>query len=192
MTKELHPVPSDADSNEYATPRRITRKLAETLPTDGDKFDLDSASGAEKEPHAHNLYTLEDDGLRSEWFGWVWCNPPWSSPANDGRMKEAWLRRATGEIQRECVDGVVMLLPDDVSTEWFCTFGPKADYVSFIGRIKFGDVGRNPSFGVMLLTWGDVPDATVDALADMGPTYEGPALQGSQQQLDGFGGDSDV
>jgi len=182
MTYEHHPVPSDAESNEYATPRWITSRLAEPLPTDGDKFDLDPASGAEDEPHAYCRYTKADDGLSSEWFGWVFCNPPWSSPANDGRMKTAWLRRAVAHYETGNVDGIVMLLPDDVSTSWFQEYGSQADYITFGGRIRFGG-GRNPSFGVMLLTWGDPPEAFVDELCKIGPTYDGPALQGEQTEL---------
>lgn len=180
MNYEAHPVPADKESNEYATPRWITATIAETLPTDGDKFDLDPASGAEDTPHAHERYTESDDGLKTPWHGWVWCNPPWSSPSNDGRMKEAWLRRAVGHVDSGSVDGIVMLLPDDVSTGWFQDYASTADYLTFAGRIKYGNVGHNPSFGSMLMTWGDVPDETVIELADIGPTFEGPALAGSQ------------
>lgn len=186
MTYEKHPVPADKESNQYATPRWITREIAETLPTEGDKFDLDPASGAEDEPHAHQRYTREDDGLRTRWHGWVWCNPPWSSPANDGRMKTAWLRRATGCVDHGSVDGVVMLFPDDTTTEWFTEYGATADYLTFAGRIQFGGVGKNPSFGVMLLTWGDIPRETVEVFADIGPTFEGPALEGSQTGVTEF------
>lgn len=184
MTYEKHPVPADKESNEYATPRKITRNIAETLPTEGDKFDLDAASGAEDEPHAHDRYTIEDDGLTTPWHGWVWCNPPWSSPANDGRMKTAWLRRAVAHVDRENVDGVVMLLPDDCTPAWFTKYGSTCDYLTFAGRIQYEGADRNPAFGSMLMTWGDVPRETVTALADIGPTFEGPALQGSQLSLE--------
>lgn len=183
MTYENHPVPADKDSNEYATPRRITRKIAATLPTDGDKFDLDPCSGAEDEPHAHEWYTIDDDGLTSPWHGWVFCNPPWSSPANDGRMKSAWLRRAIAHVENGSVDGVVMLLPDDVSTEWFREYAATADYITFCGRVRF-EGGRNPAFGVMLLTWGKVPRETLDALVELGATFEGPKLRGKQRTLE--------
>lgn len=183
---QKHPVPSDAQSNEYATPRWLTRDLAETLPTEGDKFDLDPASGAEDQPHAHERLTKDDDGLSTPWHGWVWLNPPWSSPANDGRMKTAWLRRVVCHIERDSVDGVIMLLPDDVSTEWFDQYASTADYITFCGRVKFNDVGKNPAFGSMLLAWegtAELPEATIRVLADIGPTFEGPALTGRQREV---------
>lgn len=174
MTYEKHPVPSDAQSNEYATPRWLTRKIAETLPTEGDRFDLDPASGAEDEPHAHETYTQADDGLETPWHGWVWCNPPWSSPSNDGRMKEAWLARAVEQSKRDAVDGIMMLLPDDVSTGWFQEYVTTADYVTFTGRMKFEDVGTNPSYGCQIITWADLPDGTLAVLQEIGPTYPSP------------------
>lgn len=173
---EHHPVPSDEESNEHATPNWVTRSLAGSLPTEGDTFDLDPASGAEDTPHASERYTREDDGLVQPWEGYVWCNPPWSSPSNDGRMKEAWLHKARVESSKDRVDAVFVLLPDDVSTEWFrehCMWG---DYITFMGRLKYTSGDRNPAFGSMIIVFGDVPDETVGVLEGMGPTFEGRKL----------------
>jgi hypothetical protein len=101
-------------------------------------------------------------------------------------MKEAWLRRAVGAAGAPAVDGIVMLLPDGTSAGWFREHGATADYVTFLPRIRFGENDSHPSFGVMLLTWGDVPDATLAELADMGATFEGPKLQGPQQTVEDF------
>lgn len=46
-------------------------------------FDLDVAApegGLEWVP-AREYYTESDDGLSQPWFGLVWCNPPYSTPA---------------------------------------------------------------------------------------------------------------
>jgi len=126
-------------------------------------------------------------GLTTPWEGWVWCNPPWSSKANDGRMKEAWARRAAGQERRGEVEAVFLLLPTDPSTTWFRSYGTQADLVTFLGRIQFdGMDGRNPAFGSMILTYGAVPEATESVLADCGPTYSGPPLRGDQTTLSGL------
>lgn len=171
MTYEKHPVPSDAESNEYATPRWIVRDLARTLPTDGALFDLDPASGAEHKPLARERYTPEDDGLAQPWHGYVWLNPPWSSEANDGRMKATWLRKSRNEAMKDDVDAVFVLLPDDTSTEWFREHAAWATTVTFLGRVSYIGQNKNPAFGSMILTYGDLPERAVAVLENMGPTY---------------------
>lgn len=57
-------------------------------------------------------FTEEQDGLRQEWIGRVWCNPPY------GRQIGKWVQKAF-----ECAaDVVVMLLPARTDTAWFHDF----------------------------------------------------------------------
>lgn len=168
MTYENHPVPSDAESNEYATPEWLTSDISDSIPGG---FDLDPASGAESREIADKRHTKEDDGLAQPWEGYVWCNPPWSSPSNDGRMKQAWLRKARAEVHRGNAKAVFMLLPDDVSTQWFRDHSAWGTTLTFLGRIRYGDGNKNPPFGSMLLGFGDIPEETVCVLDAMGPTY---------------------
>jgi len=46
------------------------------------EFDIDVAAPVGGVPWipCKNYYTLLDDGLRSEWTGLIWCNPPYSAP----------------------------------------------------------------------------------------------------------------
>lgn len=47
----------------------------------GERFDLDPASpppGVSKVP-VDSVWTKSDDGLTKPWFGFVWCNPPFSN-----------------------------------------------------------------------------------------------------------------
>ena len=48
----------------------------------GITFDIDVCTPPGGVPWIHSLYryTVEDDGLAQEWFGTVWCNPPYSNP----------------------------------------------------------------------------------------------------------------
>lgn len=57
--------------DEWLTPPEIIKELG--------RFDLDPCSPIDTPfKIAKNVYTIEDNGLRQEWFGRVWCNPPYS------------------------------------------------------------------------------------------------------------------
>jgi hypothetical protein len=57
------------------------------------EIDLDPASNALAQSwiKAGNFFTIEDDGLKQQWFGRVWCNPPY------GRTVNLWLEKASTE-----------------------------------------------------------------------------------------------
>jgi len=71
MTKGIgghhKPVPR---TNDWITPPHVIRALGD--------FDLDPCeSQTQPWPCAENGYTIVDDGLDQEWFGRVYCNPPY-------------------------------------------------------------------------------------------------------------------
>lgn len=61
------------ETDERYTPRWVFDAL-------GESFDLDPASPAAgiSQVPASKVYTKDDDGLTRPWFGFVWCNPPFS------------------------------------------------------------------------------------------------------------------
>ena len=61
-------------SDDYYTPPFIFEQL-------GVQFDLDVAAPVGGVPWipATNHYSIIDDGLSQDWFGMVWCNPPYSN-----------------------------------------------------------------------------------------------------------------
>ena len=61
------------------------------------EFDLDVAApiGGVSWLPAKNYYTQQDDGLIKDWFGLVWCNPPYSLPK---LWVEKWLKHGNGLI----------------------------------------------------------------------------------------------
>ncbi|WP_256289924.1 phage N-6-adenine-methyltransferase [Halobellus inordinatus] len=160
----------DPNDNEYATPPEIWRPLARAV----DGFDVDPASGAESTPIAPMRFTKEDDGLSKAWHGWVFCNPPWATDG-DGSAKDRWLRKARNEANRDAVDGVVVLLPADTSAHWFHEHLLAADALCLVGpgRIPFEGEDRNPSFQMAIAVYGEVPDALVDALDELGAVIRG-------------------
>src|SRR4051812_27792733 len=64
-----------------------------------DGFDLDPAA-CDEAHWAQRYFTVADNGLDQPWFGWVFCNPPFSD-------LESWVKKAWGEIHR-CT-GIAMI-----------------------------------------------------------------------------------
>ncbi|TAE79565.1 MAG: adenine methyltransferase, partial [Bacteroidetes bacterium] len=60
---------------EWLTPPELVKKLGE--------FDLDPCCPVNPPfVHAIHNYTILDDGLTKEWFGRVFCNPPYDKNLN--------------------------------------------------------------------------------------------------------------
>lgn len=169
----------DGDDNEYATPLKLWFPLARAV----GGFDVDPASGAESTPIAPTRYTVEDDGLKQAWHGWVFLNPPWSTNG-DGEEKYRWLRKARSEANRDAVDGVVVLLPADTSAHWFHDHVLAAEAVCLVGpgRIPFEGEDRNPSFELAIAVFGSVPDPLIDALDELGAVIEGRTVHNPNPQ----------
>jgi phage N-6-adenine-methyltransferase len=71
-------------------------------------------------------YTIEDDGLRHEWSGRVWLNPPYSQAAR-------WLHRLAEHGQ-----GTALIFARTETALWFEHVWPRASALLFIrGRLHF-------------------------------------------------------
>ena len=85
-------------------------------------------------------YTPEMDGLKQEWTGVVWCNPPY------GRQIGKWVEKAAKSTCR-----VVMLLPARTDTWWFHDYIYGYAEIRFIkGRLKFGGCNNSAPFPSMI------------------------------------------
>lgn len=160
----------DPNDNEYATPPKVWRPLANAV----DGFDVDPCSGAEATPIAPTRYDEDDDGLRQAWHGDVFVNPPWSTNG-DGSPKHDWLSKCRAEANRDAVDSVVVLLPSDTSASWFHEHVLAAKNVCFYGpgRLSFVGEDRNPSFGLLIATYGEDAGAYRDVLDSFGDVING-------------------
>ena len=63
------------ENNEYYTPAWLFKEL-------GVRFDIDvcAPTGGVDWLPADRHFDIEIDGLKQEWNGFVWCNPPYSNP----------------------------------------------------------------------------------------------------------------
>ena len=113
------------NKNEWLTPPEIIKSLGE--------FDLDPCSPEEYKrpwPTAKNHMSESDDGLSQQWFGRVWCNPPY------GRETFKWLSKL-----HQHGDGIALIFARTETKGFHSEIWNKADAVFFFkGRLKFCNI----------------------------------------------------
>ncbi len=132
-----------SQTDEWYTPAWIFEAL-------GVQFDLDPCAALADHP-ANDWCTnrLGICGLREQWNGSVWLNPPFG-----GRNGiRPWLEKLI-----EHGDGIA-IVPNRTATDWFQDAAEHADCVLFVrGKVKFlrpdGSEGRSPGYGNVLLAYG--------------------------------------
>ena len=110
-------------------------------------FTLDAAALKEN-AKCKNYYTPEENGLKKEWNGIVWCNPPY------GRKETGmWVKKAYEEYMRGCKT-IVMLLPARTDTKWFHEYIYGKAEIRFVkGRLKFGGAKDAAPFPSMVVVF---------------------------------------
>ena len=92
-------------------------------------FTLDVCATPENAKCAR-FFTVADDGLRQEWTGICWMNPPYERVICKW-MKKAWESSLTGAA-------VVCLVPARTDTRWWHDYAVKGEIHFIRGRLKFG------------------------------------------------------
>jgi len=116
----------------------------------GERFDLDPCSpGSDHWVPAERVMTIEDDGLRAGWEGFVFMNPPFGGRNGHIPWLEKFLAHGNG----------IAIVRAYTSAAWFHDLVPKADAMMFPrGKTQFirpdGSVGKSPGTGVVLLACG--------------------------------------
>lgn len=113
-------------NDEWLTPQYILRNLGE--------FTLDPCAPVNKPWRTAEIhYTKEDDGLLKDWFGRVWCNPPY------GRYVGKWLEKLALHG-----NGIALIFARTETKVFFDQVWNKADSLFFIeGRISFCTIDGN-------------------------------------------------
>lgn len=89
-------------------------------------------------------FSPAQDGLKQDWTGVCWCNPPY------GRQIGKWVEKAATSNAT-----VVMLLPARTDTKWFHDFVLPFGNIRFIrGRLKFGKAQNSAPFPSMVVIFG--------------------------------------
>ncbi len=116
-------------------------------------FTLDVCATAENRKCA-SYFDKERNGLRKEWAGTCWMNPPY------GRHIYAWMKKAYEESQRGVV--VVSLVPARTDTRWWHDWVMRAAEIRFVrGRLRFGDGKQSAPFPSCIAIFKRASDAVV-------------------------------
>lgn len=118
---------------EWYTPAEYVEHARRTLGV----IDLDPASSplAQETVKAARYFSADNDGLRQEWRGRVWLNPPYSQPAI-----EQFIDKLIEETTAARTSAAVLLTHNSTDTAWFHKAAAAATAICFTrGRIAFVD-----------------------------------------------------
>ena len=121
----------------WATPQDFFDKINLEFNLDLDVCAIPENAKCEK------FFSPEQDGLKQEWDGNCWMNPPY------GKEIGKWVKKAY-----ESKSLVVALLPARTDTKWFHDYIYGKTEIRFIkGRLKFGGSSNSAPFPSMLVIW---------------------------------------
>ena len=152
-------------SDDWYTPAYIFDAL-------GERFDLDVAAPRLGPRHvpANDWLCDTNDGLASDWSGFVWMNPPFGHQSTKRRWLEKFFSHGNG----------IALLPDRTSAPWWQEFAPKASAILFIApKVKFerpdGSIGEQPGTGTTLFAVGNRARQALARASTLGAVFT-PAI----------------
>jgi phage N-6-adenine-methyltransferase len=138
-------------------------------------IDLDPASNAHAQEivQAAQFFTKDEDGLKQQWAGRVFLNPPYAQPT-----MEQFVDKLLAEVQSGRVSAAILLINSFTGTKWFCRAAKAAAAICFTtGRIRFespdGDLA-SPALGQLFFYFGDDPTRFAEAFGQVGPVCPGP------------------
>lgn len=133
-----------SNSDEWNTPKEFVDVVASFLRG----IDLDPCSN-EGEPNvpAKNVFRKADDGLKHEWNGRVYMNPPY------GEAVGSWVEKLIAEHESGRAKEAIALVAARVGTKWFQQVEPY--YMGFVrGRLTFGNASNPATFDSAVIYFG--------------------------------------
>lgn len=123
----------------WATPQDLFDKLDAIF-----NFDLDVCAIAEN-AKCERFFSPCENGLKQEWQGICWMNPPYGSEI------KYWVEKA-GQAAKQG-NTVVALLPVRTDTRWWQDYCLDREIHYIKGRLKFGDCKNNAPFGCAVVVF---------------------------------------
>lgn len=108
-------------------------------------FETDVCASPEN-AKCEKYFTEEQDGLKQEWKGVCWMNPPY------GRSIDRWIKKAYESSLNGAV--VVCLVPSRTDTAWWHDYCMKGKITFIRGRLKFGDSKNAAPFPSAIVVFG--------------------------------------
>lgn len=165
MDKKPH-VLNNTGTCEWYTPPAVIDAVLDVL----DEIDLDPASSriANEIVGAKKFFTRDDDGLKQDWFGNVFLNPPCSKGLIDKFIDKLRAEIIVGHIKE-----AVVLVNAATDTRWYERAIEPAKGICFTrGKIKFikpdGSFANQPTCGQVFLYYGRRCDKFFDVFQSFG------------------------
>ena len=136
-------------SDMWVTPQDLFEELNAEF-----HFDLD-VSALPENAKCKRFFTPKDDGLKQEWTGTCWMNPPY------GRTVGKWIEKARFSAEENGTT-VVCLLPARTDTTWWHEqiapyLGERVEARFLKGRLKFGDQDNSAPFPSVIVIFHGNP-----------------------------------
>ena len=132
MNSKKMDVHFSSKTDQWATPKDFFESLNKIY-----KFDLDVCADKHN-AKCKDFFTEEQDGLKQQWIGTCWMNPPY------GRATKDWMKKAYESSLEGAV--VVCLVPSRTDTAWWHDYAMKGEIEFIRGRLKFGDATNSAPF----------------------------------------------
>lgn len=159
-------VSNNSGNNEWYTPAKYLDSARAVM----GHIDLDPASSviANERVQAGRIFTAEEDGLKQDWFGNIWMNPPYAQPL---------IEQFCNKLVSEKINQAIVLVNNATETKWGNTLLKNCSAVCFTkGRIKFvapdGTLGDSPLQGQMIVYFGSQKIKFIDEFSKYGVCLE--------------------
>jgi len=124
-------VANNSGDNEWYTPKPYIEAARAVMGT----IDLDPASSQEanKIVKAEAIHTAEDNGLKQDWAGRLWLNPPYAS-----ELVGKFIEKLAASVESGEVTEALVLVNNGTETKWFARLASVSAMLCFpTGRVKF-------------------------------------------------------
>jgi phage N-6-adenine-methyltransferase len=129
-----------SNSDRWETPQKLFDELNQKY-----NFELDVCALPEN-AKCENYFTPEVDGLKQDWTGVCWMNPPY------GREIGKWMKKALESSRNGAI--VVCLVPARTDTAWWHDYAMKGEIEFIRGRLKFGNSKNSAPFPSAIVVFG--------------------------------------
>jgi len=131
-------------TGEWSTPQDLFDTLNKQF-----RFTLDPCATSQN-AKCRRYFTKADDGLKQQWSGRAFMNPPY------GREIGKWVKKAYEESGKSA-ELVVCLLPARTDTSWWHDYCLKGEVYFIRGRLKFGNAKNSAPFPSVIVTFRRKP-----------------------------------